>query len=83
MSLTNGSFAAGFHVFSVEWDSLGFKWSVDSVQFFAASHGSPFDKRFHLLLNVAVGGNWPGSPNEFTVFPQEMQVEYVRVYQRQ
>ncbi len=81
-SLTNSSFAGGFHLFSVEWDSAGFRWYVDSTQYFAASHGAPFDKRFHVLLNVAVGGNWPGYPNEFTVFPQEMVVDYVRVYQR-
>ena len=42
---------------------------------------APFDQRFHLILNVAVGGNWPGPPNESTSFPQEMLVDYVRVYQ--
>jgi len=41
---------------------------------------APFDQKFHLLLNVAVGGNWPGSPNEETVFPSEMEVDFVRVY---
>jgi beta-glucanase (GH16 family) len=42
---------------------------------------APFDQRFHLLLNVAVGGTWPGPPNDETEFPQEMLVDYVRVYQ--
>lgn len=42
---------------------------------------SPFDQAFHLLLNVAVGGNWPGPPNTETDFPQQMVVDYVRVYQ--
>lgn len=42
---------------------------------------APFDQEFHLLMNVAVGGNWPGSPDDRTVFPQEMLVDYVRVYQ--
>ncbi len=41
---------------------------------------APFDQRFHLLLNVAVGGTWPGPPDDKTVFPQEMVVDYVRVY---
>jgi beta-glucanase (GH16 family) len=41
---------------------------------------APFDQRFHLILNVAVGGNWPGSPDEKTTFPQAMVVDYVRVY---
>jgi len=41
---------------------------------------APFNERFHLLLNVAVGGNWPGSPDETTKFPVQMEVDYVRVY---
>ncbi|HRR57691.1 MAG TPA: hypothetical protein P5057_12060, partial [Acidobacteriota bacterium] len=43
---------------------------------------APFDQRFHLLMNVAVGGNWPGAPDATTQFPQEMVVDYVRVYQK-
>lgn len=43
-------------------------------------YGAPFDKPFHLLLNVAVGGYWPGNPDSTTVFPQTMEVDYVRVY---
>jgi hypothetical protein len=46
----------------------------------AAAFPAPFNKRFHLLINLAVGGNWPGSPDLSTVFPQEMVVDYVRVY---
>jgi len=42
---------------------------------------APFDQRFHLLLNVAVGGNWPGNPNSNTPFPAEMEVDFVRVYE--
>jgi beta-glucanase (GH16 family) len=76
------SYAAGFHVFAIEWDSTSFQWYVDGKKYFSATKGAPFDKRFHLLLNVAVGGNWPGSPDEFTAFPQTMVVDYVRVYQR-
>ena len=41
----------------------------------------PFDQRFHLILNVAVGGNLPGNPDATTIFPQQMEVDYVRVYQ--
>lgn len=41
---------------------------------------APFDQSFHLLMNIAVGGDWPGSPNEQTIFPQQMEVDYVRVY---
>ncbi len=42
---------------------------------------APFDREFHLLMNVAVGGNWPGPPDDKTTFPQQMLVDYVRVYQ--
>lgn len=79
-SLKNGTFAGSFHVFAVEWDSTGFKWFVDNVQYYNTKITKPFDKRFHMLLNVAVGGNWPGNPDESTVFPQRMYVDYVRVY---
>jgi beta-glucanase (GH16 family) len=43
---------------------------------------APFDQRFHLILNLAVGGNWPGNPDATTVFPQTMTVDYVRVYRK-
>ena len=48
----------------------------------AAAYPAPFDQRFHLILNVAVGGDWPGSPDDTTSFPQTMQVDYVRVFQK-
>jgi len=76
------SFAGDFHLYAIEWDSTSIQWYVDGMKYYSAQKSSPFDKRFHLLLNVAVGGNWPGSPDEFTSFPQTMTVDYVRVYQR-
>jgi beta-glucanase (GH16 family) len=76
------TFAGAFHVFAIEWDSTSFKWFVDNTQYYSVAKTQPFDQRFHILLNVAVGGNWPGSPNEMTVFPQEMIVDYVRVFQK-
>lgn len=82
-SLTAGTFAGGFHRFAVEWDSTAMRWYVDGHQFYQTTIGKPFDKRFHMLLNVAVGGNWPGNPDEFTVFPQQMVVDHVRVFRRQ
>lgn len=80
--LPKGNFSEEFHTFTLIWDSTGFEWYVDGVKYFAAAKGTPFDKRFHMLLNVAVGGNWPGDPDGFTIFPQKMEVEYVRVYQK-
>jgi beta-glucanase (GH16 family) len=80
--LQEGNFCETFHTFTLIWDSAGFEWYVDGVKYFSTAKGKPFDKRFHLLLNVAVGGNWPGNPDGFTIFPQKMEVEYVRVYRR-
>jgi beta-glucanase (GH16 family) len=81
-SLKSGTFAQYYHVFAIEWDSTGFNWYVDNNLYYTAKQGQPFDKRFHILLNVAVGGNWPGSPDISTLFPQKMYVDYVRVFQK-
>ncbi|GIP23112.1 RICIN domain-containing protein [Paenibacillus sp. J22TS3] len=76
-----------YHVYSVEWDSKYIRWFVDGQQFneFYIENGTgnteEFQRPFFLLLNLAVGGNWPGSPNNSTPFPSQMLVDYVRVYQ--
>lgn len=76
-----------FHVYSIEWDSKYIRWFVDGQQFneFYIENGTgnteEFQRPFFLLLNLAVGGNWPGSPNNSTPFPSQMLVDYVRVYQ--
>lgn len=88
--LSAGSFADGFHVFRLDWGPTGMRWYVDGKSIHAATEwysGSnrfpaPFDQKFHLILNVAVGGRWPGDPDSTTQFPQAMLVDYVRVYQR-
>ncbi len=78
-----------FHDYIVEWDSLSIRFFVDGNQyhqhFISASNGSleEFTKPFFLLLNVAVGGQWPGSPNGTSIFPASMDVDYVRVYQHE
>ncbi|MFZ0390863.1 MAG: glycoside hydrolase family 16 protein [Calditrichia bacterium] len=90
-TLPQGSFAQNFHLFTLEWDTTEFRWYVDGNHYLtqnqwyssAADYPAPFDQPFHLLLNVAVGGDWPGSPNLSTTFPQEMLVDYVRVYRKQ
>jgi beta-glucanase (GH16 family) len=83
--LSEGIFADTFHIFSIEWTQTNIKWFVDGTQFYSASiaqsYLSEFHNEFFILLNVAVGGAWPGSPNSTTVFPQQMLVDYVRVYQ--
>ncbi|HXI72116.1 MAG TPA: family 16 glycosylhydrolase [Verrucomicrobiae bacterium] len=76
-----------FHVFAIEWTTNQIKWFMDNQQYFTATPASlpgggtwPFTQPQFLLLNVAVGGNWPGNPDGTTVFPQQMLVDYVRVY---
>lgn len=87
-TLPQGTFNDDFHTFTIEWQENQIKWFVDSTLYFVRvpSHlgllNWPFNERFHIILNVAVGGNWPGSPDSTTVFPQAMVVDYVRVYQR-
>ncbi len=76
-----------FHVYSIEWDANYIRWFVDGIQFneILITNGTgnteEFQKPFFILLNLAVGGNWPGSPNSSTPFPSQMLVDYVRVYQ--
>jgi beta-glucanase (GH16 family) len=80
-------FADDFHVFSIDWDPASIQWSVDGSVYQTRTPASlptgtrwVFDHSFFILLNVAVGGNWPGSPDASTSFPQEMRVDWVRVY---
>jgi len=90
-TLTSGSFADDFHVFALEWEAGIMRWYVDGQLYqtqsqWGTSTGgfpAPFNRRFHLLVNLAVGGNWPGNPDASTVFPQELTLDWVRVYQRQ
>ncbi|HEX5221033.1 MAG TPA: glycoside hydrolase family 16 protein [Verrucomicrobiae bacterium] len=83
----NPAFADDFHVYAVEWTTNQIKWFVDNQQYFSVTPASlpggatwVFTKPQFLILNVAVGGNWPGYPDATTVFPQRMLVDYVRVY---
>ena len=77
-----------FHVYTVEWWPDHIRWSVDGQVYFELDRtqvtpANPwlFAEDYHMLLNVAVGGLWPGSPDASTVFPQEMKVDWVRVYE--
>jgi beta-glucanase (GH16 family) len=88
--LKQGIFADDFHVFAIEWEKGQIRWYIDGVLYQTqtkwnsegGAYPAPFDQPFHLVLNVAVGGGWPGPPNDKTVFPQRMLVDYVRVFQR-
>lgn len=74
-----------FHVYSIIWDATTIRWFLNDVQFHVINISGPslneFHQDFFFIFNVAVGGNWPGSPNSSTVFPQRMIVDYVRVFQ--
>ena len=76
-------FSADFHVFAVEWERGRIRWLVDGVERASSTtpEGVPAEP-FYVLLNTAVGGQWPGNPDETTVFPQYHDIDYVRVYQR-
>jgi beta-glucanase (GH16 family) len=81
--------AGNYHEYAVEWQRGEFRWYVDdqlvSTQnnwySTAAAFPAPFDIDFHLLLNLAVGGNFAGDPNGSTVFPATYVIDYVRVYE--
>ena len=79
-------FADDFHVFAIQWAPQSISFFVDGVSYKTVTPASlpsgaswVFDNPFFLILNVAVGGNFPGSPDTTTTFPQEMIVDYVRV----
>ena len=80
-------FADDFHVYAVDWDPHIIRWYVDGDLYSELTpddlRGNKwvFDHDFFILLNVAVGGYWPGNPDTTTEFPQTMLVDYVRVYQ--
>lgn len=80
-----GKFSREFHVFTIIWDQQAIRWLVDDQEYhvidITPSALSEFHQKFFFIFNVAVGGNWPGSPDPSTEFPQRMIVDYVRVFQ--
>ena len=82
--LSQGKLADKFHVYSIIWDENQIKWFIDDIQYYSLGIGggmSEFRENFFFIFNVAVGGNWPGSPDPSTNFPQSMHVDYIRVFQ--
>jgi beta-glucanase (GH16 family) len=78
---------SAYHVYSIEWDAAAIKWYIDGVKYFESNilnninNTEAFHKDFFILLNFAVGGNWPGQTIDDSKFPASMYVDYVRVYQ--
>jgi len=85
-TLPSGTFGNEYHVFTILWDEEMIRWFVNDNPFYqidiTPDHMTEFHQEFFFIFNVAVGGNWPGNPNETTVFPQQMRVDYVRVFQK-
>ncbi len=80
-------FADSFHVYAVEWEPDVIRWYVDDIMYHTVTPDDlpgewVYDHPFFIIMNVAVGGHWPGPPDDTTTFPQQMRVDYVRVYQR-
>lgn len=82
-------FADGFHMYAVEWEKNAIRFYVDDHLYVTRTPADlpkgtkwVYNHKFFLLLNVAVGGSWPGDPDSSSVFPQTMLVDYVRVYKR-
>ncbi|HEX2953678.1 MAG TPA: glycoside hydrolase family 16 protein [Bacillota bacterium] len=85
----NRRFAEDFHIFAIEWEPNLIRWYVDGTLYHTLTSADipqgtnwVYDHPFYLILNLAVGGGWPGYPDATTKFPQSMLVDYVRVYQR-
>lgn len=81
------TYADEFHVFSIEWQENEVKWLMDDIAFHTITPSDmngfdyPFNDAFFFIINVAVGGEWPGDPDDTTPFPGFMAVDYIRVFQ--
>jgi beta-glucanase (GH16 family) len=86
-TLSSGILADKWHVFSIIWNENSITWYIDDIQYnvidITPAGLSEFREEFFFIFNVAVGGNWPGSPDGTTVFPQCMAVDFIRVFQLQ
>lgn len=95
--LPNGDhFSDDFYTYTLEWEPGEMRWYIDDELYHTANdwhsrhpnnadvfaYPAPFDQDFFLILNISVGGGWPGNPDETTPLPQQMEVDYVRVYQK-
>lgn len=88
-NISSETFNDRFHVFSVVREFSQMWFYVDDILIFDFSSKDtqgqpyPFNEQFFCIFNVAIGGNWPGSPDETTIFPQKMEVDYIRVFEKE
>jgi beta-glucanase (GH16 family) len=85
MSNPSGELSEEYHVYSIIWDEQRIRWFFDDINYntidITPAALSAFHDNFFFIMNIAVGGNWPGSPDNTTLFPQWMIVDYIRVFQ--
>jgi beta-glucanase (GH16 family) len=86
-ALASGVYADDFHVYAVEWEPKQVRFYRDGILYHTVTPERVtgewvFEHPFYVILNLAVGGDWPGNPDASTAFPQQMLVDYVRVYRR-
>ncbi len=74
-------FSQDYHVYAVEWEKGVIRSYCDGTYFGKVDQDHPFDQKFFIILNYAIGGQWPKSPDRNSTYPQEMHVKYVCVYQ--
>lgn len=87
LTLPESTLTQDFHIYAIEWEPDEIRWYFDDQEYFRVRRQDVpgewvFDQPFFIILNLAVGGNWPGYPDESTPFPQFLYVDYVRIYQR-
>ncbi len=82
---TTGKLSEDYHVYSIVWDEEKIAWLFDDMQYnvidITPGALSEFQNEFYMILNIAVGGTWPGPPDETTLFPNWMIVDYIRYFQ--
>jgi beta-glucanase (GH16 family) len=74
-------FTKDYHIFTLDWEPDSMRWYIDGKLYYKTVTGIPHTPHY-LIINTAIGGGWPGTPDSTTVFPQFHDVDYVRVYQR-
>jgi beta-glucanase (GH16 family) len=81
-------YASAFHNYAVFWEEDRLRWLLDGTQYSQktpddiAPYNWPFNEKFHFVINLAIGGNWPGNPDNSTSFPQQMKIDFVRIYDK-
>ena len=86
ITLPNGDYGDDFHIYTIEWYPDNIEWFVDGALVHSLNKAQihpiewQFDEPFFLILNLAIGGSWPGAPDGSTTFPEAMEVDWVRVY---